>query len=60
MAVLLLPQVGSAGETSAARPAAAAVARVLPHDTLDLYSHVILTMQRDAAAAFDAVIGAKA
>ena len=28
--------------------------------TLDLYSHVIPTMQQDAAAAFDAVIGAKA
>ena len=28
--------------------------------TLDLYSHVIPTMQRDAAAAFDLVIGAKA
>jgi integrase len=28
--------------------------------TLDLYSHVSPTMQQDAAAAFDAVIGAKA
>ncbi len=28
--------------------------------TLELYSHVIPTMQRDAAATFDAVIGAKA
>jgi integrase len=28
--------------------------------TLDFYSHVIPTMQRDAAAAFDAVIGATA
>ena len=40
------------------------VSEMLGHSTiaitLDLYSHVIPTMQQDAAAAFDLVIGTKA